>query len=173
MNRKISGTSFPELLVGLDALAIAQGWPISAEYQLAGGQLSGTHPQTGQPWAIRIDAEAPALHAQIATLEAAAETAQAALPPTPEQIWWDKLAGTISDGPTGIVISASEPTRIILTGQLAMVSVALQVGAITPSTPQDIWDSAGTKHTLPTSDLIALLLRHGQAWAALFAEFAP
>jgi hypothetical protein len=92
---------------------------------------------------------------------------------TQAEIWADKLAGTITDPVTGIAINANESTRNVLTGQLTMTLAALSAGAITPATPQDIWDAAGVKHTLTTAELIGLMLRYGAAWQALFAEFAP
>jgi hypothetical protein len=91
----------------------------------------------------------------------------------PAAIWEERLGGTITDAQTGIAIKANEQVRNLLTGQLVMVSTALSVGAITAATPQDIWDADGVKHTLRTDELIGLILRHGQAWAAMFAEFAP
>lgn len=94
-------------------------------------------------------------------------------PPTVEEVWQQKLAGRITDPVTGIQIEANEGVRNILTGQLTMTMAALSVGAIQPTTPQDIWDADGAKHTLATSDLIALILRHGAQWQAMFAEFAP
>jgi hypothetical protein len=130
-------------------------------------------------YAWPIGAEAAPLHAQIAQLiadKAAADEAArlyAEAHPSPEQIWWGKLNGTLIDATTGIEISASENVRNILTGQLVMVTTAISVGAITTSTMQDIWDVHGVKHSMPASELIGLILRHGQAWAAMFAEFAP
>lgn len=96
-----------------------------------------------------------------------------AAPKSPQEIWWEKLSGTITDGPTRIEIAANEATRNLVTGQMVMVTTALNVGAITASTPQDIWDVHGAKHTLPTADLIALILRYGAAWSAMYSEFAP
>lgn len=93
--------------------------------------------------------------------------------PTAEIIWHDKLAGSIVDISTGIEIEANEAVRNLLTGQLVMVTTALNLGAITINTPQDIWDAFGVKHTMTTLELISLILRHGAAWQAMFAEFAP
>lgn len=93
--------------------------------------------------------------------------------PSAEMIWRDKLAGRIVDATTGIEIEANEAVRNLLTGQLVMITTALNLGAITTSTPQDIWDADGVKHTMTTLELISLILRHGAAWQAMFAEFAP
>ncbi len=95
------------------------------------------------------------------------------IPPTPQQIWRTKLAGRITDSATGIQIEASEAVRNLLTGQLVMVTTALQFGLITAETPQSIWDADSQPHTLTTTALIALILRHGAAWQAMFVEFAP
>lgn len=95
------------------------------------------------------------------------------LPPTPEEVWAQKLAGTITDPVTGIAIHASEDVRNILTGQLTMTLAALSAGVISTATPQDIWDASGVKHTLTTQDLMGLILRYGAQWQAMFAEFAP
>lgn len=94
-------------------------------------------------------------------------------PPTPSEVWATKLAGRITDPLTGIQIEASEEVRNILTGQLAMTMAALSVGAIQPTTTQQLWDADGTVHTMQTSELIGLMLRHGSQWQTMFAEFAP
>lgn len=75
MNHLITPTSpLASLIPALDVLAVAKGWPASVEYELADGQLAGTHPN-GQRWAIRVDAESAMLHAQIDALLAAKKTA--------------------------------------------------------------------------------------------------
>jgi hypothetical protein len=162
------------LLSPLATIVVARGGPADCDrYELEDTVLRAG----GYAWDIG-ELAAP-LHAQIAQLladkVAADEAARLAAEsnPSPEQIWWTKLNGTITDAPTGISIRASEEVRNILTGQLVMVTTAISVGALTHATPQDIWDANGVKHTMPASDLIGLILRHGQAWAAMFAEFAP
>jgi hypothetical protein len=174
MNHIITTSALAPLLPTLAALVAARGGPADCDrYELEDTVLRAG----GYAW--DIGAEAAPLHAQIARLladKAAADEAArlaAEANPSPEQIWWTKLNGTITDAPTGISIRASEEVRNILTGQLVMVTTAISVGAMTPATPQDIWDANGVKHTMPASDLIGLILRHGQAWAAMFAEFSP
>lgn len=170
------------LLPSLDSIAATRGLIGADSYELtpAGdGAVLYAYVAGRMVRAWDIGPEAAPLQAQAAQLiadKAAADEAAriaAEANPSPEVIWWQKLNGTITDATTGIEISASESVRNILTGQLVLVSTALQLGAIQPSTPQDIWDVHGVKHTMPASELTALILRHGIAWAAMFAEFAP
>jgi len=106
--------------------------------------------------AIRKAAE-PALLAKQAVLEA----------------WQEKLAGRFTDPLTGIEIDMREDVRNLLTGQVVLVTTAINIGAMKPDEQVAIWDADGKKHALPASDLIGLILRYGQAWSEAFDKFAP
>lgn len=183
MNHRITaGSLFSSLLPSCVALAQALGQANPGDTFDVEESVFRSRPFAWDLSEQRHAAQRPAFDAIVAEIgsilaaKAAADEAarlHAEANPSPESIWWAKLNGTITDAQTGIEIAASENVRNILTGQLVMVTTAINVGAITASTPQDIWDHHGVKHTMPASDLIGLILRHGQAWAAMFAEFAP
>jgi len=93
--------------------------------------------------------------------------------PTPsvEQIWADKLAGFLTVN--GLDLKANRSAKNDFTGMFTLISGGIAAGAITAATPIDIWDAHNAKHTLPASEILALLLGYGFAWQAMFNEFAP
>lgn len=160
------------LVPAVEAIVLARGGTLGDRYELEDTIIRAG----GFAW--DIGAEAAPLHAQITAItqaEADDEAFRIANPPapSPEMIWLEKLNSNITDAPTGIVISANEATRNLVTGQLLMVTTAINLGQISGSTPQDIWDKNGLKHTMPASELIGLIFRYGVAWSAIHEEFAP
>lgn len=91
--------------------------------------------------------------------------------PSAEQIWADKLAGFLSIN--GLDLKANRSAKNDFTGMFTLINGGLAAGAINNATPIDIWDAHNVKHTLPASDILALLLAYGFAWQAMFNEFAP
>lgn len=107
---------------------------------------------------------------------AAADIAYAiAHPPgaSPEQVWAEKLASVIVDGPTGIAINADIRTRGLMGDTLNLLREAEFAGYVTGATAQQFWDAEGVQHIITVADLRGLILRYGIAWQAMFAEFAP
>jgi len=138
------------------------------------------------PYAWDIKAEAAPLHAMIDKLlvdeqavRDAAEVIRKAAEPAllakqaVIEAWQEKLAGRFTDPLTGIEIDMREDVRNLLTGQVVLVTTAINLGAIKPDEQVAIWDADGKKHALPASDLIGLILRYGQAWSEAFDKFAP
>lgn len=102
-----------------------------------------------------------------------ADIADPPAPPAPsvEQVWAGKLAGFLTVN--GLDLKANRSAKNDFTGMFTLLGGGIQAGAITGSTPVDIWDWHETKHTLPASDCLALLLAYGFEWQAMFNEFAP
>lgn len=69
----------------------------------------------------------------------------------------------------GINLAADPDSLLLFIGKGAMLSLALQLGAITTATEQRIHDAAGTAHTMAAGQVATLLLQYGLAYDSAFA----
>lgn len=68
----------------------------------------------------------------------------------------------------GVTLLADPDSLALFTGLAAFLSLGLTTGAVTPETPQTLYGADGTPVTAPASQVAALLLAYGAAYAAAF-----
>lgn len=91
--------------------------------------------------------------------------------PTDQEIWQEKLAGTINVN--GLELKASINSRDTFTGQFVLLSSAKQMGYIQGDSIQSIWDANNIEHHFTVDELLGILLTYGFKWSELFNLYAP
>jgi hypothetical protein len=92
---------------------------------------------------------------------------------TDEEIYAEHLALGYLDPVTGIKLKTVETAQTKFTSQFTLLSGALQVQAVFPNTPTQVWDFADQPHTLTVEQVLGLLLRYGFHCQTLFANYGP
>lgn len=80
------------------------------------------------------------------------------------------FASRMNEGITigGVTLQADPESLALFTGLAAFLSLALTTQAITPDAPQTLYSNEGTPVTAPASQVSALLLAYGAAYATAF-----
>jgi hypothetical protein len=99
-------------------------------------------------------------------------------PPSPRvktdaEIYADQLAAGYLDPVTGIKLKTTEGAQAKFTSQVTLLQVAIGAGALTTSSPTQLWDFDDNPHTLTVAQAFGLLLRYGLHCQTLFATYGP
>jgi len=105
--------------------------------------------------------------------EQAAEIAANAVPPSPEEIWQNKLAEGYLDVPSGIKLKTTMDAQSLFTSMVALVKEGLDMSALTNDTNVSIWDYNGVEQSMTVLAMRQLLFRYGLYCKSIFDAFKP